>query len=126
MKKNDYKKKDANGNKLPEQIGKGFNKDYNEKLTQEVKARVSPRIKKLVTDFTKNGNESDFLRLVLERFFKDEIEPTKLEFIVQELTLKGERIAQLEHFLEQLKSQLLDTYAADSVIITCINNQLNK
>ena len=50
----------------------------------------------------------------------------KLEILVTEITLQNERIAELEYVLEQLKSQLLDTHAEDSVIITVINNALNK
>ncbi len=46
--------------------------------------------------------------------------------LVTELVLKGERIAELENCLEQLKSQLLDTHAKDSVIITLINETLKK
>ena len=36
------------------------------------------------------------------------------------------RIAELEYTLEQLKSQLLDTHEENSIIITIINNALNK
>lgn len=50
----------------------------------------------------------------------------QLEILVTEITLQNERIAELEYVLEQLKSQLLDTHEEDSVIITVINNSLNK
>ena len=50
----------------------------------------------------------------------------QLEILVTEITIQNERIAELEYTLEQLKSQLLDTHAEDSVIITIINNGLNK
>ena len=49
-----------------------------------------------------------------------------IETLITEITLQNERLAELEHTLEQLKSQLLDTHAEDSVIITIINNALNK
>lgn len=49
-----------------------------------------------------------------------------IETLITEITLQNERIAELEHTLEQLKSQLLDTHEEDSVIITIINNALNK
>ena len=49
-----------------------------------------------------------------------------IETLVTEITLQNERIAELEYTLEQLKSQLLDTHAKDSVIITIINNALKK
>lgn len=50
----------------------------------------------------------------------------QLEILVTEISLQNERIAGLEYTLRMLKSQLLDTHAEDSVIITVINNALNK
>lgn len=50
----------------------------------------------------------------------------QLEILVTEITLQNERIAGLEYTLRMLKSQLLDTHAEDSVIITIIDNGLNK
>ncbi len=49
-----------------------------------------------------------------------------LDTLLTELVLQGERIAELEDCLEQLKSQLLDTHAKDSVLITFINETLKK
>ena len=49
-----------------------------------------------------------------------------IETLITEITFQNERIAELEHTLEQLRSQLLDTHEKDSVIITIINNALNK
>jgi predicted nucleotidyltransferase len=49
-----------------------------------------------------------------------------IDILITEMTVQNERIAELEYTLEQLKSQLLDTYAEDSVIITIINNSLKK
>ena len=46
--------------------------------------------------------------------------------LIMELTLQRERINELEHGLEQLKSQLLDTHAEDGILITAINNLLKK
>lgn len=37
-----------------------------------------------------------------------------------------QRIKELENTLKQLRSQLLDTHKEDSVIITVIDNVLNK
>ena len=60
--------------------------------------------------------------LVTELCIKDEIIEEKINDLV---TAKG-RIIQLEYTLRMLKSQLLDTHKEDSVIITIINNSLNK
>lgn len=49
-----------------------------------------------------------------------------IDMLITEMTVQNERIAELEYTLVQLKSQLLDTYAEDSVIITIINNSLKK
>ena len=49
-----------------------------------------------------------------------------IEILVTEITLQNERIAGLEYTLRMLKSQLLDTHAEDSVIITIIDNALKK
>jgi hypothetical protein len=49
-----------------------------------------------------------------------------IDILITEMTVQNERIAELEYTLVQLKSQLLDTYAEDSVIITIINNSLKK
>lgn len=46
--------------------------------------------------------------------------------LIMELTLQRERINELQHGLEQLKSQLLDTHAEDGILITAINNLLKK
>ena len=50
----------------------------------------------------------------------------EVDILVTEIVAQNERIAELENTLKQLKSQLLDTHAEDSVIITVINNVLNK
>ena len=50
-----------------------------------------------------------------------------LDFIVQELTLKDERIAQLENTLWDVISQLIDKgFKEDGLFIQSIKNQLNK
>jgi hypothetical protein len=49
-----------------------------------------------------------------------------IDVLVTELTIQNERIAELEYTLKQLKSQLLDTHKEDSLIITIIDNALNK
>lgn len=49
-----------------------------------------------------------------------------IEYLSTEIESQNVRIAELEYTLEQLKSQLLDTHEEDSVIITIINNALNK
>ena len=60
--------------------------------------------------------------LTTELCIKDEIIAEKINDLV---TAKN-RVIQLEYTLRMLKSQLLDTYKEDSVIITIINNSLNK
>ncbi len=47
------------------------------------------------------------------------------EALVTELCLTKERINELEHGLEQIKSQLVDTFQKDSVVIMAIDNLLN-
>jgi hypothetical protein len=49
-----------------------------------------------------------------------------LEILITELTLQSDRIGELENTLRKLKSQLLDIYLEDSVIITIINESLKK
>ena len=52
--------------------------------------------------------------------------PKQLEVLGLELQMKDERIASLEHTLEQLKSQLSNTHSEDSILITIINEGLKK
>jgi hypothetical protein len=60
--------------------------------------------------------------LTTELCIKDEIIAEKMN----DLVTAKDRIIQLEYTLRMLKSQLLDTHKEDSVIITIINNSLNK
>jgi|TARA_R100000501_G_C2615768_1_gene109411 hypothetical protein len=48
------------------------------------------------------------------------------EQLIMELQCANERNAQLVETLEQLKSQLLDTHAEDSILITIINTVLDE
>ena len=133
--KNKFKKRDAKGNQLPEQIGKGLNAEHwakvkaaRENLTETIAFRVSEKTKIQLDKFAKGVQlkPSDILKVLLKRLLDDEMEATKIDFIVQEMTLKDERVAQLEYCLEQLKSQLSDTFRKESVIMTIINEKLKK
>lgn len=134
--KNEFKKKDANGNKLPEQSGKGLNKEHWEEVKKARESKTSliaykdtPTRERQLQDYAKSLGFNDYapvLRTVMGRFLDSEIDPIKLNFITQELSLKDDRIVSLEYCLEQLKSQLLDTHKEDSVIITTINNGLKQ
>lgn len=48
------------------------------------------------------------------------------EMLITEIQSQEERINDLEYVLEQLKSQLLDTHAEDSLLINIITQALNK
>jgi len=133
--KNEFKKRDAKGNQLPEQIGKGLNAEHwakvkaaREMLTETIAFRVPEKTKLQLDKFAKGVQlkPSDILKVLLKRLLDDDIDATKLDFIVKEMTLKDEKIAQLEYCLEQLKSQLSDTFSKDSVIMTIINENLKK
>ena len=49
-----------------------------------------------------------------------------IDVLITELTLKAERIVELEYTLQQLRSQLKDVHKEDSIIITIINNALKN
>jgi len=133
--KNEFRKRDANGNQLFEQIGKGLNTEHwakvkasRIKLTETIAFRVSKKTKIQLDKFAKGVqlNPSDILKALLKRLLDDEMDATRIDFIVKEMTLKDERIAQLEYCMDQLKSQLSDTFKKDSVIMTIINENLKK
>jgi len=131
--KNEYKKRNAIGEKLPEQIGKGLNAEHWEKVkaAREVLETTAHRDKVYnivyIRDFAKSIGikPSDVWRRLSDNFVNNELDPSKLEIIVQEMVLKDEKIAELEYTLSQLRSQLLDTYDKDSVLIKIIDDKLN-
>ena len=51
MKKNEYKKRDANGNQLPEQIGKGLNLEHLAKVKEAREVKNKTIIAKVTTSF---------------------------------------------------------------------------
>jgi hypothetical protein len=133
--------KEKNTLKPKEQIGKGFNNEHWQKVK---KARLSPPISfradigdynefnELIAENKLDKQES--LRGMFSGYMRGEVPSVKLDLIVQELTLKDERINQLEEkllktikFLEEHKSQLIDGGAAkDSVIVMSINAQIEQ
>lgn len=51
MKKNEYKKRDANGNQLPEQIGKGLNLEHLAKVKEAREVKNKTIIAEVTTSF---------------------------------------------------------------------------
>ena len=49
-----------------------------------------------------------------------------IDMLITEITIQNEKIAELQYTLKQLRSQLLDVHKEDSLIITIIDNALNK
>jgi len=110
--KNEYKKRDAEGNKLPEQIGKGFCKEHYEKVK---KARENKdftlAFRPLNDDYNSfikfvevnRLDKTEVLRQMFSAFMKDEIHPNKLDLIVRELTLKDEIINDFKEEVEELR-----------------------
>ena len=77
--KNKFKKSDANGNKLPEEIGKGINKDHLEKVMKEINTKddiISFKIEsdihdKLIKSASKRGVSKSFIIQELIKGFLD-------------------------------------------------------
>jgi len=87
-------------------IGKDLDRDFSKKVNKD-----------------KNITKTDvIIKSIIEYTYSEQA----INMLVTEITCQNERIAELEYMLEQLKSQLLDVYKEDSLIITIIDNALNK
>lgn len=101
--------------KPKEQIGKGFNNEHWQKVK---KARLSDTISFRAdigdyNEFEELVNENNLdrqgcLRTMFSGYIKGEIPSIKLDLIVQELTLKDERIESLEYDNARLCKELAE------------------
>jgi hypothetical protein len=107
--------KEKNTLKPKEQIGKGFNNEHWQKVK---KARLSPPISfradigdynefnELIAENKLDKQES--LRGMFSGYMRGEVPSVKLDFMVQELTLKDERINELEFDNARLCKELTE------------------
>jgi len=78
--KNKFKKSDANGNQLPEEIGKGLNKEHLQKVMKSrisetyIPIRMSWKEKNDFVNKCGKGNASNVARILFKMYVNGEIE----------------------------------------------------